>query len=414
MTDDITEPDMPTPILPGQAPPPAPVAGRTRLSFGNRLARALLVALFLLGFFFSVVPNGRAATRAVMLLPALIAAQQLAPVVANGEDFRHTSLTIPSQGGDVSLDVYAPTAAPPLVPGAREGVLILAGVGDERQEPQLVNLLESLARAGLVAMTMTTPTLLRYDLAPVDSDAVVQAFLKLSHWPGVGAGRVGILGFSAGGALACLAAADPRIHDAVASLTLFGGYFETTSLLRDFGRRALAVDGHLEAWQPNAVPVQVLGNAIGDTLPADQAQKIANALLVGGTPLSAADLAALSPPAAAAYHLLIGDQPDRVDANLAALSPAMLSLLHDLSPSAVVGQIGAPIYLLHDRHDPYVPFTQSRAFDAALTSLGHPHDFVEFSIFQHVEIRGGLGLGPLVVEGGKLYSELYKLLLVSA
>jgi hypothetical protein len=39
---------------------------------------------------------------------------------------------------------------------------------------------------------------------------------------------------------------------------------------------------------------------------------------------------------------------------------------------------------------------------------------VEFSIFQHVEVRGGLGLGPILADGARLYAVLFKLLLPSA
>src|SRR5262249_34849814 len=155
------------------------------------------------------------------------------------------------KGGPVYLDVYAPAAPAPPIPGAREGVVIIPGVGDERREPQLINLTEAMARSGVVAMLMTTDTLISYTLAPVDADAVAQAVLRLQRWPGVGAGRVGIVGFSAGGALASLAAAEPEMHGRIAFLTFFGGYFDAESLLTDVGRRALIADGKTQTWKPD-------------------------------------------------------------------------------------------------------------------------------------------------------------------
>ncbi|HEU4781744.1 MAG TPA: hypothetical protein VFS83_00250, partial [Ktedonobacterales bacterium] len=130
----------------------------------------------------------------------------------------------------------------------------------------------------------------------------------------------------------------------------------------------------------------------------------------GVSPLSTDQLAQLSPSAQAAYHLLAGDQPGQADANVAALSPEMHTLLMALSPSSVVQDITAPIYLLHDRSDVFVPFTESRDFNAALDRLGKPHQFVEFSIFQHVEVKAGLGLGPLIGDGLRLYRVVYSLL----
>jgi hypothetical protein len=384
---------------------------RTR-RFGNWAARALLVVLFLLGFFLSVFPTGRAAARAALLLPALISASGPGALQSADEPIRHAQASVASQGGEVALDVYEPIAAPPPVPGAREGLLVVSGVGDNRQEPQLVNLLEALAHVGIVAMNVTTPTLSNYILSPVDGDAAVQAFRALQRWPHVAADRVGIISFSAGGVFAALAAADSRIRDQVRFALLFGCYFNVADLLRDIGRRALLVDGQRQPWTPNPLPLQVLANTIGTTLPPDEAATLENAFLVGAAPLTSDQLARLAPQTVAAYHLLAGDEPEQVEANLAAFTPEMNDLLTGLSPSSVAAEIHAPIYLLHDRTDPDIPFTESRDFDALLNYLGRPHDFVEFGIFSHVEVRSDLGLGPLIGDGAHLFSILIQLLQV--
>ncbi|HEX5441239.1 MAG TPA: hypothetical protein VFW76_10165 [Ktedonobacterales bacterium] len=384
---------------------------RTRLgTVGRWLARIVLVVAFLFGVGATLIPQGRGALRAAMLLPALVSASQPTILTFNGDDVRHTSLTVPSQGGPVYLDVYEPAAPTPPIPGAREGVVIIPGVGDNRHEPQLINLAEAMARVGIVAMLMTTDTLIDYELLPMDADAVSQAVLRLQRWPGVGANRVGIVGFSAGGALASLAAAEPQMQGHIAFLTFFGGFFNAESLLTDFGRRALIADSQTQPWHPDPVPLQVLAKTVATTLPAQEADILTSAFTNGVSPLSADQLAQLSPSAQAAYHLLAGDQPGQAEANVAALSPEMHTLLTALSPSSVVRDITAPIYLLHDRGDIFVPFTESRDFNAALDRLGKPHQFVEFSIFQHVEVKAGLGLGPLISDGLRLYRVVYSLL----
>lgn len=376
---------------------------------GRWLARALLAILVLIGAASTLLPQGRGALRSAMLLPALVFAAQPAPLTLNGEAVRHTSLTISSQAGPVYLDVYEPAAPTPPVPGAREGVVIIPGVGDNRKEPQVINLVEGMARVGIVAMLMTTDTLINYALLPKDSDAVAQAVLRLERWPGVGADRVGIVGFSAGGALASLAAAEPQMQGRIAFLTFFGGYFDAASLLEDVGRRALIADGRQSPWHPDIVPLQVLANTIATTLPPQQATILTSAFVGGFNALSNEQLDELSTSAQAAYHLLAGDQPTRAAANVAALSPEMRTLLTALSPSSVARDISAPIYLLHDQSDPFVPYTESRDFNAALNRLGKPHEFVEFSIFQHVEVKSGLGLGQLLGDGIRLYRVVYAL-----
>ncbi|HEX9067119.1 MAG TPA: hypothetical protein VF807_00005, partial [Ktedonobacterales bacterium] len=84
-----------------------------------------------------------------------------------------------------------------------------------------------------------------------------------------------------------------------------------------------------------------------------------------------------------------------------------------LSPKSVVVRLRTQIYLLHDTSDQYVPFTESRDFAAALTSSGKPHDFVELSIFQHVEVRSGNGVLPLLGDGARLYGVVFQMLQVA-
>lgn len=381
----------------------AEIASQRGLKRRHILARAALIFIFVSGFFFSTIPPGRAATRALFILPALILASQPGLVTAGEDSVQHVRKTIQSNSGPVYLDVYEPTSPSPPIPGSREGLVFIPGVGDSRADPQLINFSQALARAGLVVMDITTPTLINYALSSDDSDAVVQAFKALSHWPGVGANRVGIIGLSASGALACFAAADPRIRDSVAFITLFGGYFNARTLLQAIGRRALDVDGHMQSWQPQYVPIQVLSDTIAPLLPPSEGPLLINALAPGGTPFTPADLAGLSPDTVAMYHLLAGDEPNQVDRNIAALSPPIQALLENLSPSRVINQIHAPIYLLHDRNDQFVPFTQSRAFAAALTRIHHPHDFAEFGIFQHVEVRSNLNVWQVAGDSAALF-----------
>ena len=369
-------------------------------------ARVLLALLFALGVYLTLVPQGRAVTRAAMLLPALITLKEPAPLIAAGDGVRHTQVELRGEAGPIYLDIYAPTTPPAPLPGAREGVVIIPGVGDNRQVDQVVNLSMSMARAGLVAVDMTTDSLIDYDITSADGDAVVRAVLYTQHLPGVGPTRVGILGFSAGGDLAALAAADPRDRDSLAFITLFGGYYDAGTLLADYGRRGYLLNGQVVHWEPNIVPLAVFANAIADTLPGDEAALLRGAFTINGfAPLSAAQLATLSPSAAAAYHLLAGDQPDQVQAHLAVLTaaPQTHGLLSALSPSGMLHRIAAPIYLLHDRNDQFIPFTQSQAFNAALVALSHQHTYAEFGIFAHVEVKSGIGGLQLVGDGATLF-----------
>jgi acetyl esterase/lipase len=393
--------------------PAAP--GKRRARWPRWIARALLVVLALLSATATLLPQGRAVTRGALLLPPVFAGKPLGIYRVIGEPIAHRQLTIEAAAGPVYLDVWEPVAPPPPLPGARGGLLIIPGVGDERAEPQLVNLVTALAQAGEVVMAMTTPTLIAYDLAPDDRDAVVRTFDRLTRWPGVGADRVGIVGFSAGGPLACVSAVDARIRDRVRFIVQFGGYYDVRHLLGDIARQSLLVDGRAEPWQPQSVAQTVLANVLAHALPPAEGARLASAFAFqDAVTLEPGEVARLSPEGLAAYHLLAGDDPAHVDDNIATLQPRAGDLLDSLSPSAVVGQLRAPIYLLHDRADQYIPFTEARDFDAALNALGHRHDYIELTAFSHTEVRQGNPLGEVIGDGARLARILYDVLVVGS
>ncbi len=381
---------------------------RTRIRVINM--RVLLILLFALSFFLTVFPAGRAFTRSALLLPALLAGSQSGASSWSSEPIKHSQLTAKSLGGTINLDVYAPATPAPAITRVRSGILVIAGVGDNRQEPQLVNLMQSLAQTGIVAMSLTTPALSAYTLSSSDVDSTVQAFKILGHLPGMDGKQIGIISISGGVALACLAAADPRIRAAVSYVVAFGGYFNVKSLLRTFGRRAQDIDGKLVRFQPIDIPVQVLANTTGQYLAADERSTLVNAFADGAAPLTPDQISHLSPGAQALYQLLAGTAPNDVDANIAKLPAAMQAQLDELSPSRVVGQIQAPLFLMHDLDDPSLPVTETRTFAATLARLHHPYKYVELHIFDHVRVRSDLSAPQMLGDGWHLFDLLNTIL----
>src|SRR5439155_27125164 len=101
------------------------------------------------------------------------------------------------------LDRSAPPTRPPPIPGGREAIIVVVGAGDNRDVPQLVNLLQAFAHEGIVVVNVGTPMLFQYKVSVRDGEAVVQAFELLEHWPGVDPHHIGIITFSVGDEMAC-------------------------------------------------------------------------------------------------------------------------------------------------------------------------------------------------------------------
>jgi len=389
---------------------------RRTLKLGQRAAQATLAFLLCAGFFLSLFPWGRSLTRSAFLLPSLISASEPAPLVLGGDPVRFSRITISSANGPVFLDIYEPATPPPPIPGGREAIINIVGAGDNRNVPQLINLSQSFAHEGIVVVNVGTPTLFQYKVSAQDGEAVVQAFKLLEHWPGVDSHHIGIIAFSVGGMLACVAAADPRIRDRVAFLAILGSYFDATSLLHTVGRRAQDVNNHTQPWQPITTSLYVLAITVSSLLTPTENKLLQKAFPLNniGPPLTAQQQAQLSPNAAAFYHLLEGDEPGSVDHNLTALSPQIKTLLTQLSLMSVIDQIRAPIHLMHDRNDPSIPFSQAQEFATALARIHHPYDFAAYGIFSHVEVQPNLGLAQVLSDGTKLFQALNSILLVGS
>ena len=394
------------------------LANRPRRTWklGQRAAQAALAFLLCAGVFLSLFPVGRALTRSALLLPALLSASEPPPLVLAGNSVRFRRITISSAIGPIFLDIYEPTTPPPPIPGGREAIIDVLGAGDNRTVPQLINLSQALAREGIVVVNVGTPTLFRYQVSARDGEALVQAFELLEHWPGVDPRHIGIFAYSVADLLTCVGAADPRIRDRVAFLSLLGGYFDVNSLLRTVGRRSQEIDGQTRAWHPVTTTLYVLAYSMSSALSPTEQKLLLKAfpLTKFGPPLTARQQAQLTPGATAFYHLLEGDEPGSVDRNLAALSPRMKALLAQLSPMSYIEQVRAPIHLLHDRNDADIPFTQSEEFAEALARLHHPYDFAAYTIFSHVVVGSKLGLTQVLSDGTRLLQMLNSIMLVGS
>ncbi len=387
---------------------------RSRFRKTRWFARALLLLLLLFNLWLTFFPTGRSALRAALVLPALLTNSDPLPLQITGSPVKFERSQTTSAIGPVYLDIYEPADPPPAISSKRAALINIVGVGDNRADPQLINLSRSLAHEGFVVVNMGTPALFSFRLTPDDRESVIQTVSWLSHRADIDPKRIGIIGFSAGGALACLAAADLRMQNHLNFITLFGSYFDASTLLHEMGRRSLNIDGHAQPWHPTYVPTQVLANTLNTSLSVQENNLFQQAFKQNGNPLTDAEQRQLSPQAAAIYHLLEGDQPDQTDQNFAKLSPQVKEQLTALSPSQILSKITAHLYILHDRNDQYLPYSQSRQLAAEIQRMRRPYDFAEFGIFQHVEVRPDLGFGQIADDASHLYRLLTEMLAIAS
>ncbi len=372
---------------------PSPLAAWRRVPRPAWLALAivaLLVALVLL-------PPGRVAVKVLLVLPEVFPDPPARPLTWLTAPPRREEYHYDFPGGHVDTDLYLPAG------GGRHGAVVLyGGVFALRREPTMVRFAEALSRAGAVVLVPESEGLLQGDITPAEAAGLLQAVSYLANRAEVDARRIGVFGFSAGGSLVLLAAEDEQVGGQIAFVNVLGAYYDVLDLVRAVASRSFQRDGEAVAWEPAAVTRWEFAHLLIAALPdaADRAEL--GRAFDSQPPQALVTPDALSPTGRLALELLRGTTPDRVDTIVAALPASTREQLTAISPNSGVARIRTRVYLMHDRADSYVPYTQSRALATALPP-GTLRHYSEFDLFGHVMPNRQLPPQVLVRELAKLF-----------
>jgi hypothetical protein len=292
----------------------------------------------------------RVAVQTLVLLPALFPSAPVDPLALVTASPTQQHLTYSYSAGSIETDIFSPAAG-----GSHPAMMLLLGAGDLPRSDLAVHFAQELARLGIVTMIPESSGMLAEHLTFDEVDAIRASLGVLDAQSDVDAQRVGIVGLSASGGLSIVAVAQPEMRDRVRFVNSFGSYDDAISLLVDVASHSFVLDGVEHDWQPEARTVEVVGNALDDA---------------GVDPLVRAEL--LGETSRARALELVGTFSSEVRGRLA-----------NVSPSNVLSEVHAHLYLMHDTDDTFIPFAESRAL-VAQAPPGVVVRYTEFSIFAHV------------------------------
>ncbi len=251
--------------------------------------------------------------------------------------------------------------------GSERGALVLVpgAARSGKDDPRLVALATTLARAGLVVLVPDIVSLRALEVSAADSRPIADAVRWLARGYGGGIGIAAISYATGPAVLAALAL--PRVD----LLVTVGGYYDVTRVVTFFTTGFVRAGGDWVPRQPNAYGkwVFVASNAARLTDPGDQVALAAiSARKMADLDAPIADLVAhLTDQGRAVMALLDNRDPDRVPALMAALPPVVRDQMAalDLSHRDLSG-LHAEAILIHGRDDRIVPAEESVALAAAL------------------------------------------------
>jgi dienelactone hydrolase len=390
---------------------------RVRFRASRFLLRAwpLLVSLALLGgmpVLLSLTRDGRVAVEASIFLPDMVLQVPLPfrPVDLISDPPRRERVTIDyeSRNGPRSIDadLYVPAQ------GARHvGVVFSMGAPPLKlDDPRLVRIAEDSARSGVVMLVPFSERLDDISIEPEEIDALVAEFQYVQDQPEVDPARVGFFGASVGGSLALVAAADPRIADDVDHVVSFGGYFDALSTFGAIATHRIEYKDVDEPWTPMPHAERVVAYQLIDRLGDPRDRDLLTRTFIDADPPTADELATLSPVGRSSYNFLANRDPAAVADLIRQLPPDAVADLDYLSPKTSIDRVKADLFILHDRADPFVPYTESRRLKDAIGNRPNAH-FDELRLFEHVSPKLDQQPDIIALDSTRLLFRLYQLLL---
>ena len=274
------------------------------------------------------------------------------------------------------------------------GMLLVLGVNNVgRNHPVVARVADGLARTGVAVLVPDSRVLLEGRLEMGEVDGVVDAYRTLAARPEVDPERVGILGFSVGGSLALVAAADERISADVRWVNAFGAFADAADYLAAVSAHAYRADeGRAVPWTPTPLAREVYLRFVLDQV-ADlgDRERLSSAF---EAPVLAAERpepdrrvrAELEGEDARAVHDLVtaGSLQDAERA-VASLPEAAHRFVEAVSPARQLDGVRTDVHLMHELEDHHVPFVESRRLATLLDARGLLSAHTEFRLFDHVQ-----------------------------
>jgi pimeloyl-ACP methyl ester carboxylesterase len=357
-----------------------------------RWRRIGLAILVLLAVLVAWHPS-RVAMQTALLLPTLIDAGR--PLNFASAPPVHFSVPYwqPSGAGEAAelAELWLPNWASE---ERRAGAMLLVfGVNDQgRNHPAIMRVAEGLARTGVAVLIPESQSMLEGRLREGEPEKIAAAFDLLAERPEVDPERVGIVGFSVGGSLATVAAADPAIADRIAWLNAFGAYADTSNYLASVASHAyIGTDGSVVAWEPAELTLRVFKDFM-----LDQVDDVADRRALEGAYASAIVLGwRLAPHPAlrdrlgrdgrAVYDLLTSSSWEEARKAVDELPAETQRFIDDISPVGHLDGLRTKIYLMHEVADRWVPFVESQELARELESAGRLQAYTQFRLFDHVQ-----------------------------
>ncbi len=300
--------------------------------------------------------------------------------------------------------------------GARVGILLVHGVNETgKDDARIMWLADLLARAGFPVLT---PDFLGFKSLTLRTSDVEELVSSIQYLAASVGGEVGLIGFSYGAGPTLIAAADPRVRHLVRFVVSFGGYYDLLDVITFVTTGWYGFGDVRGRVAPNPYARWIFLRYNLELISSDQDREVLQRIadMKAKNPEEDVDAlaASLGPAGRPVYDLLVNRDPARVPALVERLDPRIQAQIRFLSPSRVLPDLRARLFIIQSVPDDFMPMTESLRLADALKARGRVH-LTLLSVFHHVQpsfppLSFGSALKVYIPEGGKMFGVIYRIL----
>lgn len=248
----------------------------------------------------------------------------------------------------------------------KPALIVAMGVKtSEKDKPILLGFCESLARLGYVVLWPRLADLENETVKFEDPNTFIQAFYYLEKRNEVNSQRISFVGFSVGSSIAMVAAEDSGINQKLRSLVFFGGYYNLLDYLHSLFSKTMIINSISIAWQASKEGVNHANGILEkEGLKLEQFKKVEQ------------------------------------------IPESQKNALLRFSPHQKIKNYKAPIFIMHEKSDTFVPYVESEKLKRELEGR-IPLVYHQANLFEHVQPKKGLSI-QLIKEFAGLFLFLHK------
>lgn len=265
----------------------------------------------------------------------------------------------PSPDGAKAIgDLFVPKAAFGIVKKTNKYPAIIVAMGvktSEKDRPILLEFCETLSRLDYVVLWPRSVDLENDVIKFEEPKTFIDAYNFLEERKEVDKDRISYVGFSVGSSLSLVAAEEEEINTKVRSIVFFGGYYNMLNYLSSLSTKTIVSDDKEIKWKPHESAI-------------NQAEEILE------------------------KESLTLAQFGKEES----LDPNLINKLLRFSPDQNIDSLKAKIFILHEKSDSFVPYTESIKLKQALENKEIPVVYYQANLFEHVQPKK-----PLTYETGK-------------